>query len=184
DEIEKAHPDVFNLLLQLLDDGRLTDSQGRIVNFKNTVVIMTSNVGSRYLLDNISDDGELDEKTRNMVMNELRRLFKPEFLNRIDDIVLFKPLTRNEVKEIVKLVMRNVSDRLAEKDMRLEITDGALDYIVQNGWTPEYGARPVKRFIQKEIETEIGRQIIKGLFAEGDTVIVDSDGDKLSIRKG
>lgn len=183
DEIEKAHPDVFNLLLQLLDDGRLTDSQGRIVNFKNTVVIMTSNVGSRYLLENIGEDGELDEETRNRVMNELRYLFKPEFLNRVDDIVLFKPLTRNEVREIVRLVMKNVSDRLSEKDMKLKITDRALDYIVQNGWTPEYGARPVKRFIQKEVETEIGRQVIKGLVGEGDTMIVDSDGEKLDIRK-
>lgn len=183
DEIEKAHPDVFNLLLQLLDDGRLTDSQGRIVNFKNTVVIMTSNVGSRYLLENIGEDGELDEETRNRVMNELRYLFKPEFLNRVDDIVLFKPLTRNEVREIVRLVMKNVSDRLSEKDMKLKITDRALDYIVQNGWTPEYGARPVKRFIQKEVETEIGRQVIKGLVGEGDIMIVDSDGEKLDIRK-
>lgn len=183
DEIEKAHPDVFNLLLQLLDDGRLTDSQGRIVNFKNTVVIMTSNVGSRYLLENIGEDGELDEETRNRVMNELRYLFKPEFLNRVDDIVLFKPLTRNEVREIVRLVMKNVSDRLSEKDMKLKITDRALDYIVQNGWTPEYGARPVKRFIQKEVETEIGKQVIKGLVGEGDIMIVDSDGEKLDIRK-
>jgi ATP-dependent Clp protease ATP-binding subunit ClpB len=183
DEIEKAHPDVFNILLQILDDGRLTDSQGRNVNFKNTVIIMTSNIGSRYLLDNIGEDGELDEATRNKVMSELKYGFKPEFLNRVDDIVLFKPLTRAEVKEIVKLVINTVSDRLAEKEMKLEISGSALDYIVQNGWNPEYGARPVKRFIQKEIETELGRLLIKGSLSEGDTALVDSDGKSLFIGK-
>jgi len=183
DEIEKAHPDVFNILLQILDDGRLTDSQGRIVNFKNTVIIMTSNIGSRYLLDNIGEDGELDEETRSKVMNELRYAFKPEFLNRIDDIVLFKPLSRAEVREIVKLVIKNVSNRLAEKEIRLEVTEGALDYIVDNGWNPEYGARPVKRFIQKEIETGLGRLLIRGTLGEGDTALVDSDGKGLFIGK-
>lgn len=183
DEIEKAHPDVFNILLQILDDGRLTDSQGRIVNFKNTVIIMTSNIGSRYLLDNIGKNGELDEATRDKVMSELRYGFKPEFLNRIDDIVLFKPLTRDEVKEIVKLVIKTVSARLAEKEMKIEISEAALDFIVHNGWDPEYGARPVKRFIQKEIETELGRLMIKGLLGEGDTALVDSDGEKLLIKK-
>jgi ATP-dependent Clp protease ATP-binding subunit ClpB len=183
DEIEKAHPDVFNILLQILDDGRLTDSQGRIVNFKNTVIIMTSNIGSRYLLDSIGEDGELDDDTRNKVMSELRYAFKPEFLNRIDDIVLFKPLSRNEVKEIVRLVIKSVAYRLAEKEIKLEITEGALDYIVQNGWNPEYGARPVKRFIQREIETELGRLLIKGALAEGDTALVDSDGRSLIIGK-
>ncbi len=183
DEIEKAHPDVFNLLLQILDDGRLTDSQGRIVNFKNTVIIMTSNIGSQYLLDNIGQNGELDEATRDKVMSELRYGFKPEFLNRIDDIVLFKPLTHDEVKQISKLVIKNVSDRLAEKEMMIEISEAALDFIVQNGWNPEYGARPVKRYIQKEIETELGRLIIKGLIGEGDSVLVDSDGEELVIKK-
>jgi len=181
DEIEKAHPDVFNILLQILDDGRLTDSRGRVVNFKNTVIIMTSNIGSRILLENTGDEGEIDDVTREKVMKELRYGFKPEFLNRIDDIVLFKPLTQSEVKQIVKLVIKTLSERLAEKDIKIELTEAALDYIVAEGWNPEYGARPVKRFIQKEIETELSRQMIKGLISEGDTAIVDSDNEKLFI---
>ncbi|NLE26085.1 MAG: ATP-dependent chaperone ClpB [Clostridiaceae bacterium] len=183
DEIEKAHPDVFNILLQILDDGRLTDSQGRVVNFKNTVIIMTSNVGSHILLENTGDEGELDDVTREKVMNELRYGFKPEFLNRIDDIVLFKPLTQNEVKQIVKMVIKTLSGRLAEKDIKIELTEAALDHVVRKGWNPEYGARPVKRFIQKQIETELGRQMVKGMITEGDTAIVDSDGKKLFITK-
>ena len=181
DEIEKAHPDVFNILLQILDDGRLTDSQGRVVNFKNTVIIMTSNIGSRILLENTGDEGEIDDVTREKVMKELRYGFKPEFLNRIDDIVMFKPLTQAEVKQIVKLVIKTLSKRLAEKDIKIELTESALDHIVAEGWNPEYGARPVKRFIQKEIETELSRQMIKGLISEGDTAIVDSEGEKLFI---
>ncbi|NLL67454.1 MAG: ATP-dependent chaperone ClpB [Clostridiaceae bacterium] len=184
DEIEKAHPDVFNILLQILDDGRLTDSQGRVVNFKNTVIIMTSNVGSRILLENTGEEGELDDFTREKVMSELCYGFKPEFLNRIDDIVLFKPLTKDEVKQIVKLVIKTLSNRLAEREIKIELTEAALDYIVKNGWNPEYGARPVKRFIQKQIETELGRQMIKGIISEGDTAIVDSDGEKLFVTKG
>ncbi len=183
DEIEKAHPDVFNTLLQILDDGRLTDSQGRVVNFKNTVIIMTSNVGSRILLENTGDEGELDDVTREKVMSELRYGFRPEFLNRIDDIVLFKPLTQDEVKKIVKLVIKTLSGKLAEKDIKIELTETALNYIVIAGWNPEYGARPVKRFIQKQIETELGRQMIKGKISEGDTAIVDSDGEKLFIER-
>lgn len=182
DEIEKAHPDVFNILLQLMDDGRLTDSQGRIVNFKNTVIIMTSNIGSRYLLEN-TGEGEVDDEIREMVMRELRGSFKPEFLNRVDDIVFFKPLTQKEVKEIVKLVLKNLSDRLSEKDIHIEATDRALDYIVREGWNPEYGARPVKRFIQKYLETELGRLIIKGEIVDGDTAVIESDGTRLEIVK-
>ncbi|HHU90432.1 MAG TPA: ATP-dependent chaperone ClpB [Clostridiaceae bacterium] len=181
DEMEKAHPDVFNMLLQILDDGRLTDSQGRVVNFKNTVIIMTSNIGSHVLLENTGDEGELDDVTREKVMSELRYSFRPEFLNRIDDIVLFKPLTQDEIRRIVKLVIKTLSNRLAEKGIKIELTEAALDYIVISGWNPEYGARPVKRFIQKQIETELGRQIIKGIISEGDTAIVDSDGEKLFI---
>lgn len=165
DEIEKAHPDVFNILLQILDDGRLTDSQGRVVNFKNTVIIMTSNIGSHILLENTGDEGELDAVTREKVMSELRYGFRPEFLNRIDDIVMFKPLTQNEVKQIVKLVINTLSGRLAEKDIKIELTEDALNYIVISGWNPEYGARPVKRFVQKHIETELGRQMIKGIIS-------------------
>lgn len=184
DEIEKAHPDVFNILLQILDDGRLTDSQGRVVNFKNTVIIMTSNVGSQLLLENSGEDGELDEETQEKVMNELRFGFKPEFLNRVDDIVLFKPLTRDEVKSIVRLVLKTLSERLSEKEIKLSVTDGALDTIVTEGWNPEYGARPVKRFIQKYVETELGRLLVRGLLGEGDTALVDTDGERLVIKKG
>ncbi|NLO99967.1 MAG: ATP-dependent chaperone ClpB [Clostridiaceae bacterium] len=183
DEIEKAHPDVFNILLQILDDGRLTDSQGRVVNFKNTVIIMTSNIGSHILLENTGDEGELDAVTREKVMSELRYGFRPEFLNRIDDIVMFKPLTQNEVKQIVKLVINTLSGRLAEKDIKIELTEDALNYIVISGWNPEYGARPVKRFVQKHIETELGRQMIKGIISGGDTAIVDSDGEKIFIER-
>jgi ATP-dependent Clp protease ATP-binding subunit ClpB len=181
DEIEKAHPDVFNILLQILDDGRLTDSQGRIVDFKNTVIIMTSNIGSYILLENSGTDGEIDEVIREKVMTELRRGFRPEFLNRVDDIVLFKPLTKDEVKKIVRLVIDALGKRLEERDIHIEITDAALDYVVANGWNPEYGARPVKRFVQKSIETEIAKQIVKGLISEGDRVRVDCDGVQLAI---
>lgn len=182
DEIEKAHSDVFNILLQILDDGRLTDSKGRIVDFKNTVIVMTSNMGSYILLENTGVDGEIDSLTREKVMGELRGGFRPEFLNRVDDIVLFKPLTKNEIKEIVKLVIDNLSKRLKEREMKIEIAEDALDYIVTNGWSPEYGARPVKRFIQKHIETELGRQIVRGSIGEGDTILVKYDGQGLIIK--
>lgn len=183
DEIEKAHPDVFNVLLQILDDGRLTDSQGRAVNFKNTVIIMTSNIGSQFLLENVGKDGELDEDTRELVMNELRHGFKPEFLNRIDDIVLFKPLTRDELKQIVKLVLQTLSSKLSEKGITLKLTENALNYIVSEGWNPIYGARPVKRFVQKYVETELGKLIVRGAIGEGETALVESDGEKLLIQK-
>lgn len=183
DEIEKAHPDVFNLLLQILDDGRLTDSQGRVVDFKNTVIIMTSNIGSDLLLEGVTEDGELDEKLRDKVLLELKRGFRPEFLNRIDDIVLFKPLTRDEIKKIVGLVMENLSRRLAEKDIRLILTGSGLDYISLEGWSPTLGARPVKRFIQKHVETELGRQLVKGAIGEGDTAVVDYRDGGLTIKK-
>lgn len=183
DEIEKAHLDVFNILLQILDDGRLTDSKGRVVNFKNTVIIMTSNIGSQYLLDKVREDGVIDDAVREKINNELRYTFKPEFLNRIDDIVLFKPLTRQEIIEIVKLVLNSLSARLKEKEIGLEYTGKALDYIVDEGWNPEFGARPIKRFVQKYVETELGRLLIKGDIAEGDTAVVDADDNGLIIRK-
>lgn len=182
DEIEKAHPDVFNLLLQILDDGRLTDSKGRTVNFKNTVIIMTSNIGSQYLLD-IGEDGRFREGTEEKVMNELKYYFRPEFLNRVDDIVIFKPLARKEVKEIVKLVLKDLDERLKEKDIRLIPTERALDYIVDEGWDPEYGARPIKRFIQRHVETELGRQLIKGTINNGDTALLDAGSDGIVIRQ-
>ena len=175
---------MFNILLQILDDGRLTDSQGRLVNFKNTVIIMTSNIGSRHLLENVSESGKLDGNTVKTVMSELHQNFKPEFLNRVDDIVMFKPLTRDEIRQIVRLVLKTLSDRLREKEIDLDITEGALDYIVKEGWDPEYGARPIKRFIEKYVETELSRHIVMGDIGAGDTALVNSDGAKLLISRG
>lgn len=182
DEIEKAHPEVFNILLQILDDGRLTDSQGRVVNFKNTVIIMTSNIGSSLLLEGVSEEGILSDAVRNQVMAELRYGFRPEFLNRVDDIVLFKPLDKEEIKAIVRLVLRTLSERLEDRRISLDITDKALELIVHESWSPTYGARPVKRYVQKYVETELGRMIIKGQMGEGDGAVIDSDGETLLIR--
>ena len=161
DEIEKAHPEVFNTLLQLLDDGRLTDSKGRTVNFKDTVVIMTSNLGSSYLLDGIRSGRADDDEMRELVMSELRRSFRPEFLNRIDEIVMFRPLGRDEIIKIIDLQLADINRRLADRQIRLRITDAAKEHIADTTYVPEYGARPVKRFLQKQLETELGRMIIK-----------------------
>ena len=175
DEIEKAHPDVFNILLQLLDDGRLTDSQGRVVDFKNTVVIMTSNIGSAFLTERIKDGGTVDEETRNMVTDELKRYMKPEFINRIDDIVVFKPLGISEVKSIARLQFNMLKNRLAEKNIELVLTDEGCRYIVDNSFDPAYGARPIRRFIQRTVETDIGRLILKGDIVENSVVEVTVD---------
>jgi len=181
DEIEKAHPEVFNILLQLLDDGRLTDSQGRTVNFKDTVIIMTSNLGSRYLLESIRS-GEDDQKLRDTVMGELRRSFKPEFLNRIDEIVMFRPLGRQELVRIIDLQLGDIRKRLADRRIDLKVTETAKEYIADSSYSPEYGARPVRRFLQKELETELGKMIIKDEIHDGSTVIVDVEQQKLTIR--
>lgn len=183
DEIEKAHPDVFNILLQILDDGRLTDSQGRVVNFKNTVIIMTSNIGSDILLEEAGEEGEIGEEVRERVMALLKRGFKPEFLNRIDEIVLFKPLTRAEIREIAGLVLKNLSLLLEDRNIRLEATDKALDQIVEEGWSPVFGARPVKRYIRRAVETGLGRMIINGEIAEGDTAVIDAGENGLVIKR-
>ncbi|MDT7713425.1 MAG: ATP-dependent Clp protease ATP-binding subunit ClpB, partial [Pseudonocardiales bacterium] len=172
DEIEKAHPDVFNTLLQLLDDGRLTDSQGRTVNFRNTVVIMTSNIGSLYLLDGVTGDGEIAEEARDRVMDELREHFRPEFLNRVDDIVLFKPLTVTELEGIVDLLLDAVRDRLAERRIGLDVSEEARQFIANEGYDPVYGARPLRRYIQREVETRIGRALLSGEIAEGATLVL------------
>ncbi len=182
DEIEKAHPEVFNVLLQLLDDGRLTDSQGRTVDFKNTVVIMTSNIGSQYLLNGITADGEIEESTRETVMKELNFSFKPEFLNRIDEIVLFKPLRKEEIVKIIGLALNDIQQRLDDRKITLNVTEEAKLYIAEKAYDPVFGARPVKRYIQKLIETEIGRMIIRNEAAAGSTVTIDRDGDELDIR--
>ena len=183
DEIEKAHHDVFNILLQVLDDGRITDSHGRTVDFKNTVIIMTSNIGSQHLLEGgaVSESGELSESAQSTVMQELRGSFRPEFLNRVDDVVLFKPLTRAEIERIVELQAGDIRDRLADQRMELVITDAARAHIAEAGYDPVYGARPLKRYLQREVETRIGRALIAGEAREGATLTVDAGDDGLTV---
>lgn len=175
DEIEKAHPDVFNILLQVLDDGRLTDSQGRTVNFKNTIIIMTSNIGSSYLIYGLKEDGSIDEENRKLVDSSLRNSFKPEFLNRIDDIVMFKPLTSDQIYKIIDLQIADISKRLESREITIELSKKAHEYILDKSYDVEYGARPIKRFLQANIETNLGRKIIEGNVMEGDHVIIDLD---------
>ncbi|ROQ89604.1 ATP-dependent chaperone ClpB [Desulfosoma caldarium] len=181
DEIEKAHHDVFNVLLQILDDGRLTDAQGRTVDFKNTVIIMTSNIGSQYLLDGVTDRGEIEEHARERVMADLRRHFRPEFLNRVDDIVLFKPLTLDEVKNIVGLLTKDLERRLKDRRIRLEIGEEAREWLARAGYDPVYGARPLKRLLQRELETRIGRALIAGDILEGATIQVHVKDGRLDV---
>ena len=177
DEIEKGHPDVFNLLLQMLDDGRLTDSQGRTVSFKNTIVIMTSNIGSQYLLDGIDANGEISETARKQVTQALRAGFKPEFLNRMDEIVMFKPLTQDEICKIARLMLDHTCQRMADQGYKLNVCDSALRYVAAEAYTPQYGARPVKRYIQRHIETEVAKIVMKGELNPGDEVQVTADMD-------
>jgi ATP-dependent Clp protease ATP-binding subunit ClpB len=181
DEIEKAHADVFNALLQILDDGRLTDAQGRTVDFRNTVIIMTSNIGSLHLLDADSEEGEIPEEIRDRVMADLRGHFRPEFLNRVDDIVLFKPLTLEEIERIVDLQIADVGRRLADRRLQLEVTEAARELIAREGYDPVYGARPLKRFIQHEVETRIGRALLSGEIRDGSTVVLAADGEQLVV---
>ncbi len=181
DEIEKAHPDVFNILLQLLDDGRLTDNQGRTVDFKNTIVIMTSNIGSNYLIDGIRSDGTVDEEVKQKVEDETKKYFRPEFLNRIDEIVVFSPLTETQIVRIIELAMKDIEKRLEERNITLTLTDRAKKFIADESYDPAYGARPVKRFLQRNIETELAGEIIKGSVKDGDKVLIDCDGDKLTF---
>ncbi|CAA6694115.1 MULTISPECIES: ATP-dependent chaperone ClpB [unclassified Lentimonas] len=181
DEIEKAHPDVFNVLLQVMDDGRITDSQGHTVDFKNTVIIMTSNVGSRFLTEGVSGD-EIPESVRESVMAELRQGFRPEFLNRIDDVILFKPLTLEEITQIVDLLLAHLNARLADRQITIEFDEGARKWIGEKGYDPVYGARPLKRFLQKQVETRLARGILSGEVAEQSTVCFTLDGDELAMR--
>jgi ATP-dependent Clp protease ATP-binding subunit ClpB len=181
DEVEKAHPDVFNALLQILDDGRLTDAQGRTVNFQNTVVIMTSNIGSVYLLDGMTDRGEIAEEARDRVMAELRGHFRPEFLNRVDDIIMFKPLTLAEIEQIVDLQIGSVRRRLTDRRMTLELTEAARGYIAEHAYDPVYGARPLRRFIQREVETRIGRALLAGDIHDGATIRLDVRDGELAV---
>ncbi|MCD6281808.1 MAG: ATP-dependent chaperone ClpB [Deltaproteobacteria bacterium] len=181
DEIEKAHHDVFNVLLQILDDGRVTDSHGRTVNFKNTVIIMTSNIGSDHLVEGVTPAGEITEEARNTVMRELRMHFRPEFLNRVDDIVLFKPLRLEEIEKIVDLLMEDIRKRLAERQIKIEMSEAAKEFIAKEGFDPVYGARPLKRFLQHELETRVARAIISDELNEGSTIYVDAEGEKLMV---
>ena len=173
DEIEKAHPDVFNVLLQVLDDGRITDSQGRTVDFKNTILIMTSNIGSPYLLDGIDENGDIKPEAQEQVMNDLRGHFRPEFLNRLDEIIMFKPLTKDNIGGIVDLMVRELSDRLADQELSLELTDAARTQVIENGYDPVYGARPLKRYLQNYVETLAAKKILSGDVHAGDTLVLD-----------
>ena len=181
DEIEKAHPDVFNILLQLLDDGRLTDNQGRTVDFKNTIVIMTSNIGSNFLIDGVRSDGTVDEDVKQKVEDETKKYFRPEFLNRIDEIVVFSPLTEDQIVKIIELSMKDIERRLEERNIALTLTDKAKKFIADESYDPAYGARPVKRFLQRSVETELAGEIIKGNVKDGDNVRIYCDGEKLTF---
>jgi ATP-dependent Clp protease ATP-binding subunit ClpB len=179
DEVEKAHPDVFNVLLQVLDDGRITDSQGRTVDFKNTILIMTSNIGSQYLLEGIEPDGSIRKECEDMVMQDLRSHFRPEFLNRLDEIILFKPLTKENIGGIVELLLADVNRRLADRELSIQLTDAAKQYVIDNGYDPVYGARPLKRYLQKYVETLAARMILSDQVHMGDTIIIDVENGEL-----
>ena len=182
DEVEKAHPDVFNVLLQVLDDGRITDSQGRTVDFKNTIIIMTSNIGSQYLLDGIDADGNISSDAENAVMGDLRNHFRPEFLNRLDEIIMFKPLTKSNISSIIDLLIKDVNKRLADKELTVKLTDAARDFIVDNGFDPMYGARPLKRYVQKTVETLAAKLILAGNIDAQSVILIDVEDGKLTAR--
>ena len=181
DEIEKAHPDVFNVLLQVLDDGRVTDSQGRTVDFKNTIIILTSNIGSAYLLDGIEEDGSISDEAREHAMADLRASFRPEFLNRLDEIVMFKPLTKNNIQGIISILMDDLNKRLADKELKVELTDEAVKYIADNAYEPAFGARPLKRFLQKNIETLLAKEILGDKVHTGDVITIGVNGDEFVV---
>ena len=182
DEIEKAHPDVFNVLLQVLDDGRITDSQGRTVDFKNTILIMTSNIGSQYLLDGINEDGTIKPEAQEMVMNDLRAHFRPEFLNRLDETILFKPLNKDNIYHIIDLLVKDVNRRLADKEISLSLTEAAKNYVVEGGYNPTYGARPLKRYLQKHVETLAAKLMLEGEIRAGETIVIDVENEKLAAH--
>ena len=180
DEVEKAHPDVFNVLLQVLDDGRITDSQGRTVDFKNTILIMTSNIGSAYLLDGMDEHGNINEESRQAVMNDLRAHFRPEFLNRLDEMIMFKPLTKDNIYNIIDLLITDVNKRLADKELSIALTEAAKRQIVEAGYDPNYGARPLKRYVQKNVETLAAKLMLKGDIGAGETIVIDADNGELT----
>ena len=183
DEIEKAHPDVFNVLLQVLDDGRITDSQGRTVDFKNTILIMTSNIGANYLLEGISQDGMISEETEKFVMSDLRGHFRPEFLNRLDEIILFKPLTKDNIAGIIQLIIGDLNKRLSDRELTIELTPAAEQFVVDNAYDPAYGARPLKRYIQKHVETLSAKLILQDAVGEGDTILIDVKDGRLEAHR-
>ena len=182
DEIEKAHPDVFNILLQILDDGRITDSQGRTVDFKNTIIILTSNLGSQYLLEGIDMEGNITDSAKEAVMAELHRAFRPEFLNRLDETILFKPLTKDNLTGIIDIMVEGLKKRLADRSLKLCITDKAKELIIERGYDPLYGARPLRRYLQSSVETLLARAILSGDIAAGSTLTVDVENDELVCR--
>lgn len=183
DEIEKAHPDVFNVLLQVLDDGRITDSQGRTVDFKNTIIILTSNLGSEFILDGIDKDGNIKSEAEEKVMNLLKHSFRPEFLNRLSEIILYKPLKKSEVDKILDLLIVDLNKRLADRQIEIKLTDDARKYLIDNGYDAVYGARPLKRFVQKKLETLIARKILEQAIVPKSKVIVGFDGTGLTVEK-
>ena len=182
DEVEKAHPDVFNVLLQVLDDGRITDSQGRTVDFKNTIIILTSNIGSTYLLDGIDDKGNIKEGVEELVMGDLRNSFRPEFLNRLDEIIMFKPLNKENIGSIINLLINDVNRRLEDKELKVVLTDSAKDFIVEHGFDPMYGARPLKRYVQKSVETLAAKLILAGNVSTGDNIVIDCENNVLVAK--
>ena len=183
DEIEKAHPDVFNVLLQVLDDGRITDSQGRTVDFKNTILIMTSNIGSSYLLEGIQEDGSISQSAATMVQNDLRNHFRPEFLNRLDEIIMFKPLTKDNIGNIVDLLMKELNSRLEEQELSICLSGPAKQFVIDGGYDPVYGARPLKRYVQKHVETLAARLILSGQVRAGDEILIDLEDGALTGRR-
>ena len=182
DEIEKAHPDVFNIFLQILDDGRVTDAQGRTVDFKNSIIIMTSNIGSQYILDLAGDDNRYDEM-RNRVMEAMRNSFRPEFLNRLDELIIFHSLQKSELRHIVQLQVDRLKQRLTDRKISLKLSSSALDFLAEVGYDPVFGARPLKRAIQRELETQIAKAILRGDFSDGDTIFVDIQNERLSFNR-
>jgi ATP-dependent Clp protease ATP-binding subunit ClpB len=184
DEIEKAHSDVFNVLLQVLDDGRITDSQGRTVDFKNTILIMTSNIGSSYLLEGITDDGQISPESEQMVYRDLHAHFRPEFLNRLDETILFHPLTKENIGNIVDLLVHDLNQRLDTQELTLQLTDAAKAYIIEGGYDPLYGARPLKRYLQKHVETLTAKLILAGETRAGQTILIDVENGELKSSAG
>ena len=182
DEVEKAHPDVFNILLQILDDGRITDSQGRTVDFKNTINILTSNLGSQYLLEGIDEHGEISASAREAVFEQLRHSFRPEFLNRLDEIILFRPLTKENLSGVIDILLTSLRARLADKTLHLRITDAARELIIERGFDPLYGARPLKRYLQSHVETLIARRILSSDLPAGSELVIDVENDELVCR--